>query len=282
MLRTRLPGTALVAALLAMPALAGCTGGDDPAPSAAETSESPSPTVHRATAPSRPDDGACYRLTYDDAVAPSVEAEPLPCRQQHNAQTFHVGSLDLAEAGHLLAVDSDRAREQVSTTCPRRFAAFVGGSAEQRRLSMLTASWFSPTLEQSDAGQAWFRCDVIATSAPQRLARLEGRLKGVLDSEGGRDRWGRCATAKPGTKGARHVVCSQKAATWQAVATVDVRPGKKGAYPGVKAARVAGDACEDRARNLADDPLTFRWGYEWPTREQWRAGRHYGFCWMPK
>lgn len=278
MLRSLVPATLLAGAL----ALAGCTGDGGDAPSADESRATESPSVHRASAPPRPGNGACYRLTYDDAVAPSSEAEPVSCRERHNAQTFHVGSLDLVLAGRLLAVDSERARQQVGTVCGRRFARYVGGSAEDRRLTMLANAWFRATLEQSDAGQAWFRCDVIATAAPGRLAPLTGRIQGVLDTAAGAGRWGRCATAKPGRTGAQHVVCSSPRARWRAVATVDVPAGAKGRYPGERTAERAGNACEDRARSRAPDPLTFTWGYEWPTREQWRAGRRHGFCWMPR
>lgn len=278
MLRSLVPGTVLAAAL----AVAGCTGNGGETPSAERSPTAESPSVHRASPPPRPDAGACYRLTYDDAVAPSSEAEPVGCRERHNARTFHVGSLDLAVAGRLLAVDSDRARAQVGTVCARRFAGYVGGSAEDRRLTMLANAWFRPSLEQSDAGQAWFRCDVIATAAPGVLAPLTGRIQGVLDTPAGSARWGRCATAKPGRTGAQHVICSSRRARWRAVATIDVPPGANGRYPGVRAAERAGNACEDRARSLAPDPLTFTWGYEWPTGEQWQAGRRHGFCYMPR
>lgn len=262
-------------------ALTGCTGDGGEAPSADASRATEPPPVHRAPTPPRPESGACYRLAYDDAVAPSTEAEPVSCRQRHTAQTFHVGSLDLLVGGRLLAVDSERARDQVRTACARRFTGYVGGSAEDRRLSMLTTSWFRATLEQSDAGQAWFRCDLIATSAPEKLAPLTGRLRGVLDSPARAARWGRCATAKPGREGAQHVICSSPRARWRAIATVQVPAGPKGRYPGEGAAERAGNACEDEARGRAEDPLTFTWGYEWPTREQWRGGREHGFCWMP-
>ena len=36
-----------------------------------------------------------------------------------------------------------------------------------------------------------------------------------------------------------------------------------------------------RYEDLVDDPLSFRFGWEWPTREQWRAGQRHGYCWAP-
>ena len=53
-------------------------------------------------------------------------------------------------------------------------------------------------------------------------------------------------------------------------------------YPGVLKARAAGQQpCEDAANAVADDPLNYQWGYEWPTAEQWKARQRYGVCWAP-
>jgi hypothetical protein len=58
-------------------------------------------------------------------------------------------------------------------------------------------------------------------------------------------------------------------------------PGER--YPGVVAVRTAGQqACQDAAAAVADDPLNYRWGYEWPTLQQWQGGQHYGICWAPE
>ena len=55
--------------------------------------------------------------------------------------TFAVGPLDAVVDGHLLAVDSARVRGQVAQTCPERFAAFVGGTAEDQRPKLLETTW---------------------------------------------------------------------------------------------------------------------------------------------
>ena len=77
------------------------------------------------------------------------------------------------------------------------------------------------------------------------------------------------------------MLCSRDDA-WHAVSTIDVKPGPKGAWPGEADAKSAGDRCEDEVQAVASDPLSFSWGYEWPTRKQWNAGQHYGICWAPK
>ena len=88
--------------------------------------------------------------------------------------TFFVGDLDQTVDGHLLAVDSDLVQEQVAEQCPPRLDGFIGGSTEDRRLSMLRPVWFTPTIEESDAGARWFRCDVVALAADGELAPLTG------------------------------------------------------------------------------------------------------------
>jgi hypothetical protein len=275
----------LTVGALVLGVLTGCSGDDDK-PDAAPSSHAPTSDGKPAKPAPRPRSGQCYKLSYDDALAPTASRKPVSCKGAHTGQTFYVGSLSTDVDGHLLAVDSKRVRAQIATQCPRRFSSYVGGSTEARRLSMLATAWFSPTVEQSDRGQTWFRCDLIALDSPRRLAQLTGRLENVLDSSRGRARWARCATGKPGTKGSEHVLCSRNDA-WRAVSTIDVPAvregaGRKGAWPGEAAVKSAGDSCEDEVRAEADNPLSFSWGYEWPTRKQWNAGQHYGFCWAPK
>ena len=244
--------------------------------SGASTSAAPAPPT--ATAAPRPADRACYDLDHDEAVAPTNDREPVDCRAAHTSMTFAVGDLDAVVDGHLLAVDSDRVQAQVAETCPEQLAGFIGGTTEDRRLSMLRATWFTPTVKESDAGAAWYRCDVIALAGDEDLARLTGMVGGVLDRPEDSERYAMCGTAEPGTPGFSRVICSSRH-SWRAISTV---PFDGGAYPGVEEVRSAGETpCRDAARAVADDSLSFQWGYEWPTGAQWQAGQTYGLCWAP-
>lgn len=272
--------TRLAATLLLAVALSGCTTQDEPTekPTPTSTSSSPSTPPEAARPAPAPKDRACYRLSYDEAVAPTSGRKPTPCGDDHTAMTFAVASLDTLVDGHLLAVDSDRVQAQVARECPARFTTFVGGTLEDRRLSMLRAVWFTPTVEESDAGADWFRCDVIAVAGDRELAPLTGRLAGVLGTEAGRDRYAMCATAEPGTESFERVACSASH-LWRALRTV---PFTAQRYPGEARVRAAGEApCEEAGRAAADDALNFQWGYEWPTAEQWDNGQTYGLCWAP-
>lgn len=68
-----------------------------------------------------------------------------------------------------------------------QLASFIGGTTEDRRLTMLRPIWFTPTPEQSDAGARWFRCDVVAVAADGKLAELTAGIAGALDRPQGRD-----------------------------------------------------------------------------------------------
>jgi hypothetical protein len=298
---TRL-GPALAALLLLV---AGCTGGaggagdpgagtgpgvsaeDAPSDDGRDTSEDSAPTsageatpAASAPPPPAPPGEGCYRLRFSDLTEPTNGRRPLDCAARHDAQTFHVGTLDLVVDGHALAVDADRVVDGLAQTCDRRLARYLGGTAEDRRLARLRAVWFAPTLKQADRGARWFRCDVVALAGNDQLLRLPepSELRGVLDRPAGAS-YGLCGTTAPGEPAFRRVICARPHA-WRAVSTIALPRGR--AYPGAGTVRSAGnDRCRDLVRDLVDDPLTFRFGWEWPTREQWQAGQRHGYCWAP-
>jgi Septum formation len=278
----RVRGLVAVVAVLGL-GLTGCDGGqpsaDPSSPDAASATESalPPPPPRAAKAP-RPDVGACYRLGYDDALAPTTGARPVPCKRGHTAVTYFVGTLDTVVDGHLLQVDAARVRAQAAEACPRRLPAYLGGGEREQRLSVLRGVWFSPTLEQSDEGQDWFRCDVISLADGESLNRLDVDPRRALATAAGRATYGVCGTAEPGTAGFRRVPCSEEH-RWEAVTSYDVTGT---AYPGRDALRrLADDQCRQVGKERADDPLTYRWGFDYPTQDQWKAGVHYGLCWVP-
>ncbi len=269
--------------------LVGCSGdgpdaggaavsGSDAASSSTAAGDESAPAPPRARPAPRPRAGACYRLSYDEALAPTTEADPVRCRRGHTAETFFVGTLDTAVGGHLLAVDSEQVRAQPAAVCPRRLLSFLGGDERALRLSVLRAVWFSPTLEQSDEGQDWFRCDVIALADSEVLSPLDVAPRRALAAAASRTAYAVCGTAEPGTRGFRRVPCGRPH-RWRAISDYELSGAD---YPGLGRVRqIADDRCRGVGREQADDPLTFQWGFDYPTRAQWRAGLHYGLCWVP-
>lgn len=261
-------------------ALTACSGGSE-GEQAATPSATPSATRSAVTPPPPPKAGACYRLSWAQIMEPTTDVTASSCKKSPTARTIAVGELDTVVDGHLLAIDSDHVRKQPPTKCARALDSYVGGTVEQRRLSMITSVWFAPTVEASDAGEQWYRCDVVVIAAPEKLAPLSGSLRGVLDTETGRNRYGMCGTAQPGTPAFKRVQCAS-GHTWRATGTVEVKGAKGDKWPGKAAAEDAGaERCKELARRGASDALNYRWGYEWPTAEQWKSGRRYGICWAP-
>jgi hypothetical protein len=269
---------ALLVAIVVGLGLTACSGSNSSSPKSQETpllhSPTPTPTETIPPKPPKPPHPrSCYRLSYDDALAPTRSAKAVPCTGVHTGVTFFVGSYDKS-----LPVDGTAVHQLESTACPRRFAGFVGGTVENRRLSMLRTIWFTPTVRQAAKGAHWFECVAIALRDDQHLALITGPVSGVLNRSDGRAHFGLCGNAEPGTHGFQERICAIPH-SWVALRTVPFAPGR---YPGVEHVRSAGQQpCKDAGANASSDPLNYRWSYQWPTLQQWRAGKTYGVCWAP-
>ncbi len=190
--------------------VSGCTGGADGSsvsgsPSAT-TSASASASSTAPVVPPAPERAACYRLSNRQLTRPTNASRAVPCTARHNARTIFVGRLRTVVDGHSVSVDSDRVQQQLATTCPRKLAAYVGGSPKSRNLSRFNVVWYSPTLDQSDRGASWFRCDLIAFADEQRLYPLPGaRVSRARSTAPGASRPTGCAAprprARPGSSG---------------------------------------------------------------------------------
>ena len=279
---------ALVCAALA---LTGCSGNGEPtagsstspstSASASASSSASSSASPASEKPPAPKVGACYQLTLAQAARPTNDNRPVTCSKPNTARTFYVGKLDTVVDGHSLGVDSDHVQQQLAETCPKQLAVFLGGDGQTRELSRFQAIWFSPTVEQYDAGADWFRCDVVAVAQPDKLLTLpsDQKLAGILDRPGALATYGLCGTAQPGAKGFERVACALPH-SWVAISTIPIAGGTR--YPGVDAVKTAGDkACSEQVRSRNGLLLKYSYGWEWPTVEQWAGGQHYGFCWAP-
>ncbi len=262
--------------------LAGCTGGPGPGESddpPAAASPTPSAEPSRTPAPAPPEVGGCHRLTLAEATAPVDTTGPVGCRTRHTAVTVAVGRLPLLASGHLLAVDSRQVRQRVADACPPSLLRRAGGDETTRRLSRLRVVWFTPSLEQADAGADRYRCDLVAVRDEDRLLPLPARVTGLLDRPRSLDTFGTCGTAAPDARGFRRIACADPH-RWRAVDTVDLPRAARHLDPAVT--RRGKAACEDVAAARADGELRYSWAFEWPTRAQWREGQRWGWCWVPR
>ncbi len=275
--RSRRPTLLVVAALTAVGLVtSGCSVGES------DSAPAPSPSVSVSSAPTPVVDpvvGSCHSLTVREATDPVDAGEPVSCREPHTSVTTKVGQIDPVVDGHLLAVDSRTVRSRIADACPDDPGTFVGGDRTTRRLSRFEVVWFGPSLEQSDAGANWYRCDVVAVRAGKSLLTLPRKLKGALDQKGALNRFGTCGTSAPDQRGFARVVCSEKH-SWRAVDVVGLPAGTR--YLAKKAAAAGDAACKDVASERADGELKYTWSFEWPTRAQWVSGQRYGYCWVPQ
>lgn len=265
------------AASMPAPATAGPSTAGSPSGSAGAAASEPTPDVPVEPPPT----GACYDLDFDEVTAPTSDHPPVPCSGPHTTQTILVGHLDTVVDGHLAAVDSRLAQRRLAEACPPALASHLGGSRRDRQLSRFAVVWFSPTLEQSDLGASWFRCDVVAIAAPEEVASLPrpGRLSGILERPRAAAAYGLCGTAAPGSPRFERVICARPH-SWRALSVIPIAGG--GDYPGAARVRRAGeDRCRDRVRRESGSTERFRYGWEWPTRQQWTDGQRHGFCWAP-
>jgi hypothetical protein len=268
---------ALLAAAVVVVAVAGCSG-DDKKPAAAPTTAEPTPPPTAGPPPEAPPDGACYRLSFRQALAPTNRTAPTPCKESHTSETYAVGRLDTLVQGHLLAVDSERVQRQVAETCPAALTRYLGGDQAALRLSMFRPVWFTPSVAQSDRGADWYRCDVVIVAGDKELAEPTTTLEGALADDAVRDRYAMCGTAAPDADDFERVICGAEH-SWRAIEIVPYEPGD---YPGEAAVKERlASPCEDAGLDAAADPLDYQWGYEYPTQEQWDMGQTWGLCWAP-
>jgi hypothetical protein len=275
---------ALVATLLVAALTSGCGSTLQPAKveplaSATATATQPSP----GPPPPVPKAGDCYQLNYRQATAPTSDVPPVPCKTEHDTVTLFVGKIDPIVDGHLLAVDSDAVAKQIADVCPTKLAPWVGGTEDDRRLSRFMVFPFSPTLDQSDAGANWFRCDLVAVQSDKSLVRLTG-TKGALDQSTGLDTYGICGNAAPDPAHPQpRVICSQPH-TWRAVTVIPIPEGAK--YNGTNMTAAANAQCKAEAQQRATDPLVYKYSFEWPSKDDFDAAvvarkPTYGLCWVP-
>ncbi len=263
-------------ALLLLPALAACSSGDP------DTAPTPEPSVSVSSAPPAPASpkvDSCHRLSFEQAAEPVDSGPTVPCRSAHTSVTTKVGRLAPLVDGHLLAVDSRTVQAKLAKACPPTLGPYVGGDQTTQRLSRLKIVWFSPTVEQADAGANWFRCDVVGIRSDGRLLTLPARMKDVLDAPGALDRFGTCGTKDPAARGFQPVACSVRH-TWRAVDVVDLPSDTR--YLDKAASTSAEGDCKNTASDRAKGALTFEYSFVWPTRAEWAAGQRYGYCWVPE
>ncbi|MCG5471487.1 septum formation family protein [Micromonospora sp. LAH09] len=139
-------GTTILTALIV--GTGGCDGGSAEEPTSAFA----------------PKAGGCHATASDER---SPEAyTPIPCSSKHEAETFLVGRISGAEgaAPKPPAADSD-GLWRLYESCDSEAARFLGGEWRESRLAMRT---LTPSATRWEAGERWYRCDLLEMHAVDR------------------------------------------------------------------------------------------------------------------
>jgi Septum formation len=287
--RSRRVAGLVVLCTLALAATA-CTGAEDTAaPSAPSTSvgvagpasgrppASPSPSPRPSPDPP-PDEGVCRRVTIKELRTIVNEERTVRCRSRHTVVTYHVGRLPRDVAATATSAGDERVENAADRVCRTRFRGFVGGEFADRRMSMLTPTYFLPSAEQFALGARWLRCDVYAYATPSRLATLPPRLRNALERDVVSANFGRCSPVSPSHRKFKHIVC-RRPHHWRAVAVQNLG-GAEERYPGSAIVQErARNRCEARVRDYIGTEEAFSYGFEVPRRKAWAGGDRNGLCW---
>lgn len=264
---------AAVVAALAVVVLTGC---DQSSPldevSSPEDGGSSSSNEQQVDTPvEAPENGLCRVLDVEAISQPSDDTEPVDCREDHTAETFHVGELpDDAE------YDDPALAGLVYDECQQRWAKFTGADASLTLRSIVSWAWFRPSESAWDDGARWFRCDVVAgEERPDGLVPLPETAKGVLLGIPP-DRWLACVDAEA-VQDAPYLSCEDPH-SWRAVSTIVVSEKEK--YPGDRLVEVLSrDFCSDSVLAWLDYPPQYDYGYTWFGEAEWEAGNNRAVCW---
>jgi hypothetical protein len=276
---------ALVAGLGAVAlATASCFGSGEAPPNTAPSSRAGAESHAPATSPTpspkpqpAPAEDTCRRVTVK-ALRTIVNDDPqVPCRRRHTALTFHVGRVPAGARDSLSAADA-AVEFAADRMCRRQFRDYVGGNYADRRLSMLTPTYFLPSSEQWTLGARWVRCDVYAYATPNRLADLPRSLQDAFQRDRVSVNLSRCSPVSPSAARFRHVACSEPH-QWRAVAITNVGdPDER--YPGRGTVQSRAERqCEQPIRAYLGTEEAFSYGFEVPQRDAWSEGDRVALCW---
>jgi hypothetical protein len=261
---------------------ASCFGsGDSPsstAPSSEAGARSPITQSPTPTPEPPPENGACRQVSVKGLRTIVNDDPTVSCKSKHTTVTFAVEEVPESASQDALSAADERVENAADRICQKQFIQYAGGTRADRRLSMLTPTYFLPSSEQWNIGARWVRCDVYGYTTPSTLADLPPNLKNALERPRIAEDFNRCSPVSPSAPQFRHVACSEPH-DWRAVSIQTVgKPNEQ--YPGR-------NTIQDRAQRLCEKPVrdylgtqaAFSYGFEVPQKNSWTEGDRVALCW---
>lgn len=231
----------------------------------------PQTVADRATPPKL---GACYVLTPQDTGQPSNASAPVPCTQQHTAQTFAIGTLPASTGKDY---GSPAHGQWIYPTCEKAFEKFLGIDESLALRVQLSWAWFRPSQRGWDNGARWYRCDLVGGRADATsYAALPTTAEGLFHAKPP-EQWLTCGQG-PTVLQSKRVPCTEKH-DWRAVTTIKLgQPADP--YPGDRLVQVRSrDYCSDSVGAWMNYPVDYEFGYTWFHAAEWKAGNRRSVCW---
>jgi Septum formation len=229
-----------------------------------------------------PSRGVCYRLTSRDLSRFADHDRPVPCATAHTSVTFFIGRLPAHVVASTPPVTNAAVQKGATHVCAPAFRHYVGGDRQDRLLARFNFTFYLADAVSVGPGTNWVRCDLYLTGRVEGGKTYPHRLphdaRGALDKSDALDSYGICSPSAPGTAGFTLVLCSHRH-HWRAIAPI--RLGSDDTeWPGVKEVKRPGDSrCSDAVRQWLGYPTTWRYGWQWPSRNDWTNGQRFGYCW---
>jgi hypothetical protein len=218
--------------------------------------------------------GDCRSLSPADVEKSTNDSDPVPCTEEHTAETFLVSSLP-ADTGTKYAARTHGAH--VHRTCSAAFEKFLGADESLAMRTRLSWAWFRASERGWDKGARWFRCDVVGGPAEAKEFRpLPTTAKGLFTEEEV-SAWMTCAKG-PVLASAPRVYCSEPH-DWRAVTAIKIgKPADP--YPGDRVSEVrARDGCSDWVGAWMNYPVDYEYAYTHFHEAEWKAGNRRAVCW---
>jgi len=255
---------ALLVAVVAVTALAGCSDDGDAAVDPAQVDSVEAPEA-----------GACRVLTPEDVARPGNAGRVVGCTEPHTAETFLVATFPkkFTDAEYT----DQRLGGHAYKACSTAFQKHLGADESLVMRSILSWAWFRPSEKAWEDGARWFRCDVIGggDQMPDFVDLPESTQDLFLGKP--KDHWMVCADG-PSVAGTVKIPCSEPH-TWRAVTTIKVGQDKD-PYPGDRLVEVrTRDYCSKSVGAWLNYPDEFDYAYTWFHQAEWDAGNRRSICW---
>jgi len=114
-----------------------------------------------AAVPPKPTVGTCYNYGWTAYGAWSQTGKKVSCSTAHTAKTIALGTLVAGTTRTAASLTREANYSHMVKTCVRALRDKLGSTYSKRNQSAYTTAFFVPNVEQFNAGQRWFRCDVV-------------------------------------------------------------------------------------------------------------------------